>query len=199
LLNPSWNGTALPALTSQLGVIIAAAPNVTLISGGSIDILSPGLSNSATVAVTPQNGFTGTVSLSCSVSGGSSGASYLPTCTVPSTENITGTAAVNATVTVTTTGSSASSARHPLGIFSRAVGGAALASLLLIGFPARRRKMLLPVLILMAAAFTLSACGGGSQTGTTSVSTPTGNYTVTVTGTATGLNPVTVQIPLSVQ
>jgi ABC-type glycerol-3-phosphate transport system substrate-binding protein len=52
---------------------------------------------------------------------------------------------------------------------------------------------------LMAAAFTLSACGGGSQTGTTSVSTPTGNYTVTVTGTATGLNPVTVQIPLSVQ
>jgi hypothetical protein len=81
------------------------------------------------------------------------------------------------------------------------IGGAIFAAFFLLLIPTRRRRLKLAFgslfLVLLAAA--LVACGGGSSSTTiTNPGTPTGNYTVTVTGTSGslshGLNvPVTVQ------
>jgi endoglucanase len=200
VLNTSWNGNALTALTAQLGGLINASPGFTLVSGGSILVFTAGQSGSSTIGIIPQNGFTGTVNLSCTVSGGPSGAVDLPACTVPSAENITGTSAVNAAVWVATTGSGSSSFLRPgcqVNLLSNIVG-VSLACVLVIGIPPRPRKMLLPVVLGMAVAFSLSGCGGSSGRSRVG-STSSGTYTVTVTGTAPGTGSVATQISVNVQ
>ena len=63
-----------------------------------LNISAPGQSGSATISITPQNGFTGAVSLSCANS------SPGMACTIsPASVNITGSSPLTATLTVTTT------------------------------------------------------------------------------------------------
>jgi len=66
-------------------------------------------------------------------------------------------------------------------------GGAALAFLVFLGVPARRRswRALLGILVILVAVGSLSACGGGSinSGGSGSTATTAGTYTFTVTGT----------------
>ena len=66
--------------------------------------LSAGINtgNTSTITVTPLGGFTGTVALTCSVSG-PTGATSPATCTVATPVSLTGTAAQTAVLTVTTT------------------------------------------------------------------------------------------------
>jgi hypothetical protein len=76
-------------------------------------------------------------------------------------------------------------------------GGAALACLILLGIPARRRswRSMLGLLVVMAALGGLSACNsGGSSSGnsTSSSGTAAGTYTFTVTGTG---NPSVTPVP----
>jgi hypothetical protein len=59
--------------------------------------------NTSTLSVTPSDGFTGTVNLTCAVTTSPSGATSPVTCGVPSSVNITGTAAATATLTVSST------------------------------------------------------------------------------------------------
>lgn len=192
VLNTSWNGSAFAALSSRLDTMIAAHPNFTLTSPGSVVIFVPGHSVSPTVVITPQNGFTGAVSLSCSVSGGPSNAGYSPTCSVPSSANVTGTSAVSATVLIATTGSGSVASLRPRSLmkFWSAAGGT-LACVLLIAIPARRRKGIFVFPIMMLFALPFSSCGGRA--------TSAGNYTVTVTGTASAVTAVTTQISVNVQ
>lgn len=201
VLNTGWNAGALPALTSQLEMMTAAQPAFALMLSEGISISAPGQSASSTIVIAPQNGFTGAITLTCTVSGGPTAAADPPTCTVPSTANITGTSAVNATVSVATTGSGSSSFlnRSRQIDFWPATAGTSLAGILFIGIPARRRKILLLVPIMLLAVFSLSGCSGGSDTGSGGSSTSAGAYTVTVTGTASGLNSVTTQISVNIQ
>lgn len=60
--------------------------------------------NTATIAVTPSNGFTGNVALTCAVTTAPGGATK-PTCTVGTPADITTASAVNETLTVTSSGS----------------------------------------------------------------------------------------------
>ena len=202
VLNLTWNGSALPSLTSRLESMMApGSANFSLIPGGTALTLAPGGSGSATVAIVPENSFTGTVNLSCTVIA-PTGAIDAPTCSVPSSQTISGTTAASITVSIATTG--ATQVRNvpptrPRGSFSRRSGGAILACLgLVVGNLARRsRKCLQLLLLLLLVAFPLAACGGGGTGGgttTTSGGTSAGNYVVTVTGTASGLSPVTTQI-----
>jgi hypothetical protein len=70
------------------------------------------------------------------------------------------------------------------------IGGAILAAFFLLFIPTKRRRLKLAFgslfLVLLAAA--MVACGGSSGTVTTPVipGTPTGSYTITVTGTTSG-------------
>jgi phospholipase C len=74
--------------------------------------ITAGDSASATVQLTPQNGYTGTVSLSCNVSGGGT---PLPTCALNASSVTVGTAAATSTITVS------SSMNTPGGSYSVAV------------------------------------------------------------------------------
>lgn len=207
-LNTSWNGSALPALTSRLQSMMATAtPAFTLVGNGTAVSAVPGATANATVAIVPANGFTGTVSLACSVAG-PAGAIDLPTCSVPSSASITSNATVNVAVTIPTTASMAANhvpVRHSPANTARNSGAAILAcAFLLVGNLSRRRKSLL--LSFMAFAFALglaglSGCGGSSAgaTGTSNAGTTAGSYTITVTASATGVSAATAQISLTVQ
>jgi endoglucanase len=201
VLNAAWNGAALASLAARLESMMApASANFSMIPGGSALSVSPGGSVSATVTIIPENGFSGTVNLSCTVSG-PSGAANLPTCSVPATQPISGTGAANVSVSITTTGSSAQN--HSGGERSSRRAGAILACIgLFAGSLLRRsRKSLMLVVLLFLAAVPLMACGGGGGSGGSggSLGTTAGAYTVTVTGTATGVNAVTAQVSLTVQ
>jgi len=60
--------------------------------------------NTSTISVTPSGGFTGNVALSCAVTQAPTGATD-PTCAVGSPADVTGTSAVNETLTITSSGS----------------------------------------------------------------------------------------------
>lgn len=207
VLNLTWNGSASAALTSRLQSMMApATANFSMIPVGTAITLSPGGSGSATVAVVPENGFTGTVNLTCTVTA-PTGAVYVPTCSVPSTEAVSGATAASATVTIATTGSMVvrnAPSSNPRGNPSHRAGGAILACLgLLIGKFARRgRKSLILLALVFLTTLPLLACGGGGAGGgsttTTTGGTSAGDYVITVTGTASGLSAVTAQISLVV-
>lgn len=201
VLNPNWSGPALPSLSAQLGAMIADVPSFAIIPGGTVSIAAPGQSGSSTITVVPQNGFMGTVQLSCSVTGGAPGTANQPTCTVPSSEAVAGLTAVKATVTIQTTGSGANTSSSPgLGFLTRTIGGLTMACALFICVPAGKRALMLMALALLAVALSVSGCGGGGGAAASPASnTPIGTYTVTVSGTSAGLAPIRASFSLNVQ
>lgn len=157
------------------------AGSFTLSASPSTITVPDGGSNTTKMNVTPAGGFTGTVNLSCKVSGGTT---LQPTCSLaqPSV-TISGATAVTDTLTVTTV-SSGSAIGKPSNT-SRATwyaaGGTAFAGILLFGLPGRRRawQSMLSLMLLIIAVGVVG-CGGSDG----SNSTPAGSYTVTVTATS---------------
>lgn len=201
VLTPTWNSSALPLLTSRLQSMMGSSAGFNLIpSTGTVSIL-PGAQGNATVTIVPQGGFSGTVNLTCSVSGPTGGAT--PQCSLPASETIAGTAVVNATVSMTTTGNVARNATGGADKLLRGAGGFALAGVLLLMGDARRwQKSFLLVLVMLASSFAVSACGSGGAVGSggeSSSVTSAGTYTVSVTGSATGMSAVTTQVSITVQ
>ncbi|HXW90867.1 MAG TPA: choice-of-anchor tandem repeat GloVer-containing protein [Terriglobales bacterium] len=163
--------------------------------------LGPGASSASTITVTPIDGFSAAVALSCSVQ---PTLSLGPQCSIsPSsvTPLTTSTNGMAATLKVTTTGPSA-------GLHSgdRAGPSAAvwLSLAVLLGASVRfgscrRQKQKLAAIVLVGTACVelLSgvACGGG---GSNTNGTPAGAYTITVTGTS-GLLQHSEKIKLTVQ
>ena len=83
------------------------APSFAL-TNTTVSIATPGVSGTSTITIMPSGGFTGSVALSCTVTGPAT-AVDLPTCSFAAPPAITGTAAVTATLTVNTTAASSSS------------------------------------------------------------------------------------------
>jgi trimeric autotransporter adhesin len=82
----------------------SGAPGFTITSSTNLNI-TPGATsgNTSTISVTPTNGFTGNVAVTCAVTVLPSGATSPITCNIPSPVNITGAAAVSSTLTVGST------------------------------------------------------------------------------------------------
>ena len=99
--------------TTSFTVNVPAAPGFTL-SSTAVTIASPGPKGTSTITITPTGGFTGSVALSCAVSGGPMGAADAPTCSVTAPPAITGGAPVTATLTVSTTAASAAAYSQPV-------------------------------------------------------------------------------------
>jgi hypothetical protein len=186
----------------------APAPSFAL-TNTTVSIATPGVSGTSTITIMPNGGFTGSVALSCTVTGPAT-AVDLPTCSIAAPPAITGTAAVTATLTVNTTAASSSSnaTGHAATVFrdqrKRMLslgGGSALAAFLFFGLPLRRRrtKTLLSLLLLGVFAAIVMGCGGAQKaanpvmTPPNPVATPPnpgttlGSYTVTVTGSSAAL------------
>ena len=150
---------------------LSAAPSSLSISSGG--------SGNTTMNITPASGFTGTVNLSCSAGG-----SPLTCSLAKASVSVTGSAAVADTLTVNSTSSSELHMPADTGTRWYAAGGAALAGILLIGLPGRRRtwQRMLSLMLLFIAVGVVGCGGGGSKTN------PPTSYTVTVTATSGTIN-----------
>jgi hypothetical protein len=138
---------------------------------------SAGGSLSFVVDISSTTGFTGAVNMTCSVTGRNSSDQYLPTCSFnPAQVNITNSNGALTTLTIKTTAPTTSMFRYPKGIAWHAVDGTALATLLLLGIPARRmrRHFLLGVITLCLVITWITACGGGGS-GASNSSTGSGS------------------------
>jgi hypothetical protein len=179
----------------------APAPSFAL-TNTTVSIATPGASGTSTITIMPSGGFTGSVALSCTVTGPAA-AIDPPTCSVAAPPAITGTTAVSATLTVNTTAASSSSnatgqaATAFRNQYSRMLplgGGGALVAFLFFGVPSRRcrTKTLVSLLLLGAFAAIVMGCGG-AQKAANPVTTPAnpgtavGSYMVMVTGSSSAL------------
>jgi hypothetical protein len=186
-------------------------PDFSLGSGSGSATVTAGSTATYPLSLAGTGGFSGTVTLKCSV------APAGPTCSVsPSSVTVSGSAASTATVSVTTTARSGilpmrspnepHSSPNALWIF-----GALLAAAGVIRFFAgtqvgpRRLSWSFATAsaaMLLLTASLMSGCGGGSGSSgsgpTPPTGTPSGNYTVTVTGTSGTLSH-TKQLALTVQ
>lgn len=174
-----------------------------------VSVSSPGQSGSTTITVSPNGGFTGTVTLSCtpdaaaseadcSFTSGSTSGATLPV-------DLNGSSAT-VTFNVTTMGPHSVAA---LNVVPFAAPGGLVASaifLLLIPVAHRRRRGTLG-LAALACLLILGACGsggsgGGGGGGHTDPGTPSGNYTFTVTGSSgsgSGAATVSTSVAVAVQ
>jgi subtilase family serine protease len=177
-----WTSSGTP--TASFGVSAAAA---------SPSMVSPGSSATSTVTVSATNGFSGSVTLSCTVAGTSATDTDIPTCAVTGTNPVTlssTTTSATSTIKVSTTGSSALMRFPGHGPFNGGLlalaSAIALACLFAFGAPVRKRQWsALAAVLLFAALMGLAACGGGgSSSGNSSTGTSADTYTVTVTATS---------------
>ena len=151
--------------------------------------VTAGLSNTATVAVTPLNNFSGTVSFACSGLPTGATCSFAPATIVGSST------APYTTLTVSAPAGSAELQPNKPFFFPKAASGAAFAlALCLLGFKKRRRLQLFSVLALSLVGFTL-------LTGCSEVNVPpsyvftTTSVTVTATsGSLTSTQTFTLQV-----
>ena len=193
-------GSVSVTVNNSGGSSTAAGFNLTGPTNG-ITVATPGTAATGAIAITPTNGFSGTVALTCQVS--LSIGSAAPTCSVPASVAVTAGTAATATLTINSTATSAalrglgngSPAGTPLHRLLEDGGGVALASVLLLAIPARRRswRAMLSVRTMLLALLAFGALGilGVMGCGGTSTSngggTSAGTYTVTVTGTSNGV------------
>jgi predicted outer membrane repeat protein len=167
---------------------------------GSISI-APGAAtgNTVPITITPSNGFTGTVALTCSIT--PVAASNPPTCNLsPNSVTMTGTGAQNSTLTIMTT--MATTAENQLRKLLWPLAGTALALVLPITVPRQRRGWLI-VLGVLALSITGGAIGcggsGGSESSGGSSGTTPGTYIINVTGTSGNFTGTAASFTLTVQ
>jgi hypothetical protein len=199
--NQAGNSTYAAAPQVQQTFTVNGVPTFTGSSSAATIGVEPGATtaNTATITVTPANGFTGTVNLTCAIS--PVAPSDPPACSLsPASVTINGTTAQTSTLTVTTT--AATSSENEMRRLLWPSAGTALALFLCV--PRSRRKWLtmLGVLVLLAA-FVVTGCGGsgnsGGSGGTGNAGTTPGTYTVTITGTSGSITAVVGTVTLTVQ
>jgi hypothetical protein len=184
------NAAGSPQTASLTGTAAAApAGSFTLSSNPGTISVTAGASGNTTLTVTPSNGFNQAVSFACTGLPSEATCSFSPTTVTPSG------AAATTTVTITTTGSTSAANHLPSSPGQRShlmLGLAGLFGFVLCGSALRKRGSRLRAFLLafIAAVLTLGAmqgCGGGSSGGSTppaNPGTPTGTYSITVTGTS---------------
>jgi hypothetical protein len=172
------------ALPSADFVMSASPTSTTVTAGGTIN---------STLSLTPLNGFSQTVALTCS------GQPPASTCSLsPSSVTLNGASASTAKVTITTTARSAlvagsmvvtpgASMRVELPWLLPLLAFAILAGSL----PANRRRAGVGIGMALFLATFWVACGGGGGGGGMPGGTPPGTYTITLTGTSGSLSHIT--------
>jgi hypothetical protein len=194
--------------TTSISLTIRAEPSFTAGTGDTTSItLTPGATtgNTGTINVVGTNGFSGTVSLSCAVSTSMTNVNDMPTCSLsPASLGVSGTTNQTSTLSVATTASSSAGNRMK-NLLWPTTGGTAMAFIVLVCVPRRRRNWL-PILVLLAFLISMAGmgCGGGGTGGGGgggggNAGTTAGTYTVTVTGTSGSLQVNLGEITLTVQ
>jgi hypothetical protein len=199
-LTVTGTSAAITQTTTVDVTVNPAAPAIYALTNSANISLSPGATtgNTATITVTPSNGFTGTVALACAFT--SNAVTNPATCSLsPTSVDITTSGALTSTLTINTTGAT-SAEKQVNKLFWPSTSGAAVAFLLFLLTPRRRPHWLgMLGLLVVFAGLSGMGCGGsggnggsvagsngggGAGTGAGNTGTTAGSYTVTVTGTS---------------
>ena len=166
--------------------------------------VTPGSNVTAAVTLNAGSGYSGTMNMSCTLSGSPSGAQSLPICSLaPSTVSIAAGGSGSTVLTVKTTAPS-TTASHELTDLFRLGGGATLACLILIGIPRRHRTIVMLSLLFLALSSGLIGCGGGSSgkaggtTGPGVPATTVGTYQFSIVGTDSTNSSITASTTVNV-
>jgi hypothetical protein len=201
-------GKVTASTTTQ--VVVTVQPAIVLAAGGAITVAAGATTgNTTSIAVTPAGGFTGSVALSCAVSSSPAGAVDPVTCSLsPASVGVSSAASVSSTLTIsstapTTTTASLGRSRELM----RGFGGTVLTFACVLLVPAKRRKTLTRLALLVAGVVIITVTGcssGGSSKGSGGGTTPVpgttaGAYAVTVTASAAGLSSQTAMVSVTVQ
>jgi len=157
--------------------------------------VSPGAQTTATATLSAGNTYSGTMNMTCTLTGSPAGAQNLPVCNLnPASVTVTSGGSGTTVLTVNTTAAATNALVRPLRWNRWKFGSeaAALATVLMLGIPSRRRRWL-PMLALLSVVVFAGAigCSGGGGSSTTSPpssdtkATTAGSYTFTVAGTDT--------------
>ncbi len=177
-ISSTYSGDANFAASTS-SAITEAVQDVAPQIGASTVTTAPGSSATETLTITALGGLNETTSFQCSGLPQGANCTFAPT-------SVTGSGTT--TLTITTTGPTAT--LTPRGGWL-AGGGAALACVVLLGWPKRRRNwMQMLGVLLLIVSLSATGCGGGSSSSSgsggtppASNATPAGNYTITVTTT----------------
>jgi hypothetical protein len=191
--------------STTIALTVGAAPAITLMPAAATVTLNPGASGTDAITVGGANGFSGSVTLSASITSSPANAQDLPTLSFGSTNPVTVTTSTpgTATLTIATTAATTGALRYPHpGVLPFGVaGGAALACLLMFTLPKNRRRWRIRVamLALLCTVGAMSGCGGGANSGGGgNTGTTAGNYSVTITA-ASGSTMQTTTLTLTVE
>ena len=193
-LSPFPNATDVTYVPSIVDVALTNAPDFAISPCQPAITVAAGASGSTPISLTGLGGFSGAVTLSASSDGNLQGRySFSSTSVqVSSSASASSTFTVQASTQTTTTSASAASRLSGTGLYRAGAGGAALASLLFLTLPRRRRYLGLLTLVLSAGVIGLGGCGSGVSTipgGTglpnNTVNTSPGFYIINVTATGT--------------
>src|SRR5579862_1136644 len=173
--------------TTTLNVTVTPPVNYSLSAGSSSPgTISPGGSSQATISVKPANGYTGTITLSCSISPAVTPA---PTCSFGDSGqvSVTGSAGGTDTMTFSAVGPSAAMVK-PATIFALLMPVPAMV-LFVACFGSndskRRTRTWLFLSLMLMGFIIIPACGGGGGSGGGgggNGGTPAGTYTITISG-----------------
>jgi hypothetical protein len=188
------SSTFAASASSAVTVVVSAPPppNFTIAANPTTLTVAPGASGTSTITITPQNGFNSAVTFACTGLPNATAWTFSPATVTPD-----GTHAITATITISTTATSAS-LLHPLSphrgtpLYALVLPGlGALLGLsnLRRGLSTSRRRLGMAILG-VTIALGLGACGGGSTPSTTPGTTP-GTSLVTITATAGATNHTT--------
>ena len=207
---------------TSLTVTAPGPPPTYTITAPPLIITAPGAitGNTSTITLTAQNGFVGTIAVTCAVAyQGTGTANDPPTCTLSSSGSVAlSSTTTSATLTATFATTAPSGAgkvallQHPANPKQRHPWptpgeGALLACLVLLPFGLRSKFLrgkaptlkTAALLFLVCAAGLATGCGGSSNPPpVTNPGTSTGAYTVTLTGTS-GSTTITTTVTLTVQ
>jgi len=169
---------ALTATTTVALTVSSTAAPFTIGSIANMTISAPGQSGTTQVTLTSVGGFTGPVSIACSLPTSMTGA----TCpTVNATVPANG--SVNATVMISTAAAGAAIRVASTGM----LGFGVLAGVFVFAIPGLRRRKAPLALLLFGLVVLIVSCGGGSSAPPpSSPGTPVGTYTVNLTATGGG-------------
>jgi hypothetical protein len=182
----TYGGSSIVVPVIMLNMFtITAASSVSFAAGATTG-------DTAALVVTPMNGFTGPVYFACTIAYYPPGAQHLPTCSVPTSVNVTGASAVTTAMTISSTGpttvSRGEQIRGPRWLAAQSLPF--VAAIFAIGLPLRRRLRFrgtaLFLLIVLLASVALVSCGGGGNNGAgggkTIAGTTPGTYKFLVDG-----------------
>ena len=165
------------------------APNF-MLTNTAVTVAPVGAPAISTITVTPREGFTGSVALTCTVISPAMTV-YPPTCAFAAPSTISVTAETTATLVVNTTAASAAAVHNPLQHIFVAAGSITMAALLVPLLPVRRKWQTLLSLLMLAVIAGAVGCSAvnsrviaPTSPGAGNPGTTAGNYIVAVTGTS---------------